>query len=203
MRNILVLYLAVAAYAVIRYVAFAPQNLANLPVFILNKGVSMAAALCFALAFWQQWRRQRGRIGGNEPATWFRAGVFGAFAHVPMSLAILRPAYFKEFFAGERLSFNGELVFLFGALTAGAIYLVTRTHWSPRDRWWLSTLAMALLFTHTLCMGIARGVHLNKTHAYLPPMWMLSLVGVAMGAAFLIMAYPAGSQRATMKEANQ
>lgn len=88
------------------------------------------------------------------------------------------------------MSFNGEMVFLFGALTAGGIYLLTRTHWTALHRWWLSLGTMLTLFTHTLCMGIARGVNINRTHAYLPPMWLLSLIGIALGVAFLLMNRP-------------
>ena len=149
----------------------------------------MAAAFCFALAFWYQWRG-RDRPHGAEAAAWFRAGIFGAFVHVPMSLAILRPGYFKEFFAGDRLSFNGEAVFLFGALTAGGIYLLGRTHWTAQQRWWLSVATVATLFTHTLCMGIARGLNINSSHGYLPPMWQLSVVGIALGAGLLLRSYP-------------
>jgi hypothetical protein len=181
---------AAIGYAVLRYVVFTPKNLDHLPVFIVNKGIATAAALCFALAFWQQWRRLRGQPGSDEPAMWFRAGVFGAVAHVPLSLAILRPGYFPEFFAGDRLSFPGEAVFLFGGLTAGVVYLLTRTAWTPRQRWWLSVAVLAALFSHTLCMGIARGLNINRSHAYLPPMWLLSLIGVALGAGFLLLSRP-------------
>jgi hypothetical protein len=188
--RITLLYGVSVGYSVVRYVVFAPANIEHLPVFVLNKGISMAAAWCFALAFWEQWRRQRARPGGLEPAAWFRAGVFGAFAHVPMSLAILRPGYFQEFFLNDRLSFNGEAVFLFGALTAGGIYLLSRTTWTDVQRWGLSLGTMLLLFSHTLCMGIARGLNLDRNHAYLPPMWVLSLVGVALGMAFLLLTRP-------------
>jgi hypothetical protein len=181
---------AAIAYAALRYVVFAPKNLDNLPVFVVNKGVSTAAALCFTLAFWQQWRRLRGRPGGDDPAAWFRAGVFGAVAHVPLSLAILRPGYFPEFFAGDRLSFNGEAVFLFGGLTAGGVYLLGRTTWTARQRWWLSVAVVATLFSHTLCMGIARGLNINRSHAYLPPMWLLSLIGIGLGVGFLLLSRP-------------
>ena len=187
---ILFLYAASVVYSAIRYVVFAPKNLENLPVFVVNKGVSMAAALCFAFAFLEQWRRLRGGGGSVEPAAWFRAGIFGAFAHVPMSLAILRPSYFKEFFAGDRLSFNGEAVFLFGALAVGCFYLLGRPTLSAMQRWGLSVVAIAVLFAHVLSMGIARGLNINRSHAYLPPMWLLSLVGITLGAAFLLMARP-------------
>lgn len=194
MSKIVLLYGLAMIYTTVRYVVFAPQNLGNLPVFVLNKGVSMAAALCFAMAFWSQWHRLRGGGGGPEPAAWFRAGIFGVVAHVPMSLAILTPAYFKEFFDGARLSFNGEAVFLFGALAAGGIYLLGRTNWTPGHRWWLSLGTLAVLFAHVLSMGLARGLNINRSHAYLPPMWLLSLIGIGLGIGFLLMSRPpAGS----------
>lgn len=202
--KIVLLFAFSIVYSVVRYVVFAPKNLPNLPVFVVNKGVSMTAAFCFALAFWGQWRRMRGAIGGTEPATWFRAGVFGAIWHIPMSLAILRPAYFKEFFASAdpavggaadamRMTLNGEAVFMFGALTAGGVYLLTRQHWTPMQRWLLSAATVATLFAHTLCMGIARGINITASHAYLPPIWLLSLVGIALGAAFLLMSRPSAN----------
>ena len=195
MRRIVILFAIAIAYSAVRYIVFAPQNLPQLPVFVVNKGVSMAAAFCFVLAFYQQWRRMRGAGGGTEPATWFRAGIFGAIWHMPMSLAILRPSYFMEFFdadsaADGRMSFNGEAVLMFGALTAGGVYLLTRQHWTAMQRWWLSVATIAMLFAHTLSMGIARGLNINASHAYLPPMWLLSLVGIAWGAAFLLLSRP-------------
>lgn len=183
------LYAICALYSVVRYVVFDPKNLQNLPVFVLNKGISMAAALCFAIAFWTQWRKREN--GGMSPVGWFRAGVFGVVAHIPMSLAILRPSYFKEFFSGERLSLNGETVFLFGALAAGGIYLLTRMNWTPMQRWQLSLATMSVLFLHALSMGIARGLNINAKHAYLPPMWLLSVIGVALGIGFLLLSRPA------------
>lgn len=180
MRNVVLLFVAALAYAVVRYVAFAPKNLDHLPAFVLNKGVSTAAGLCFAVAFWCQWRRR------GDPAVWFRAGVFAAVVHIPLSLAVLRPAYFPEFFAGDRLAFTGEAVVLFGGLTAGGIYLLGRPTWTARQRWWLSVGAVAALTCHVLFMGLARGLNVNASHAYLPPMWLLSLVGIGLGAAFLL-----------------
>jgi hypothetical protein len=200
MAKIVLLYAVAMVYATVRYVVFAPANLEHLPVFVLNKGMAMAAAFCFALAFWRQWRQQRGSPEGIEPAMWFRAGIFGVFAHVPMSLAILHPGYFKEFFAGDRLSFNGEAVFLFGALATGGIYLLSRTSWTALQRWWLSLATIAVLFSHTLCMGIARGLNINQSHAYLPPMWLLSLVGITLGAGFLLLSPPRRLTASTPEE---
>jgi hypothetical protein len=192
LRKIVLLFGLSIAYSAVRYIVFAPENLPHLPVFVVNKGVSTAAAFCFALAFWQHWRRLRGATGGTEPATWFRAGTFGAIWHIPMSLAILSPGYFKEFFLtdGSRMSLNGEVVLMFGALTAGGVYLLARQQWTPIQRWWLSLATISVLFSHTLCMGIARGLNIKASHAYLPPMWLLSLIGIGLGFGFLLMSRP-------------
>jgi len=183
------------AYSIVRYVAFAPKNLESLPVFVVNKGVSMAAALCFAFGFLAALRRSRGATVVTEPAAWFRAGTFGAIWHVPMSLAILRPAYFPEFFrtaaaAGDgaepRLSFAGETVFLFGGLAAGGLFLLLRPSWTPRFRHLLSIAFLSLLLAHVLAMGWCRGLNINASHAYLPPMWFLSAVGIVLGLVWLV-----------------
>ncbi len=50
---IIALYLVSLVYSFIRYVTFAPKNAENIPTFVVNKGVAMAAALCFVAAFVQ------------------------------------------------------------------------------------------------------------------------------------------------------
>lgn len=192
------LYLASIVYSAIRYVVFAPQNLENLPVFVVNKGVSMAAALSFAMGFLAQLRLARGGTATVSPAAWFRAGVFGAIWHIPMSLAILEPSYFKEFFrpieaAAEgmpalapRMSFGGELVFMFGGLAAALVFLLLRPQWDAATRRLISIAAMLALLAHVLAMGWSRGLNINAKHAYLPPMWLLSVIGIAIGVWWLV-----------------
>jgi hypothetical protein len=208
-RAITALYLLSIAYSVVRYVVFAPKNAEHIPVFIVNKGLSMAAALCFTTAFFLQLRQLRRSTSpppepANPPAThWFRAGVFGVIAHIPLSLTILQPSYFKEFFldpsaasaAGPRLSWSGEMVFLFGALGAAGVYLLTRATWSALARWQLSLATMLVLLAHVCWMGYNRGLNINASHAYLPPMWLLSALGLAAGVAFLLLSKPATNTR--------
>jgi len=197
MKFVLGLYIVGTIYAVVRYVAFVPENFGNLPVFIINKAVSMSAALCFAAGFYQQYRRRRGALIDVEPTTWFRAGVFGAIAHIPMALAILHPAYFPEFFVeGERLSFAGEVVLLFGGLTAAVVFLLLRPTWDAVTRWGLSICVMLTLLAHVLAMGYCRGLNINRSHAYLPPMWFLSAIGVGLALWWLLRSRPARSEAA-------
>jgi len=107
--------------------------------------------------------------------------------HVPMSLANLEPVYFKEFLDVQDglLSPLGECVVLFGALTAGSLYLLHRTTRSAADRRRLSIAFMGTMALHLLSMGLSRGFNLDRKHAYVPQMWLLSLVGVLIGAAIL------------------
>jgi hypothetical protein len=184
-------------YAVVRYVVFAPSNREHIPVFVFNKGLSMAAALCFSLAFWIQYRRRRQGHALEVPdpgaAGWFRAGMAGAVAHIPLSLSILQPAYFPEFFRGERFHFLGECVVLLGGASAAGLYLLTRTRLPDHARWLLSMIFLTTLSGHVLAMGWCRGIHLNARHAYLPPMWLLSLIGLAAGWAYCARTRPGPS----------
>jgi hypothetical protein len=196
MKWIVGLYAAAIVYSSVRYIVFAPKNLGNLPVFVVNKGVSMAAAICFGIAFLQMLRVKRGAAVKVSANAWFRAGVFGAIWHIPMSLAILEPAYFKEFFTVTesgtpgRMNFGGEMVFAFGGLAAGMLYLVTRPSWTAVQRWWLSLGTMLMLQTHVLAMGYCRGLNINASHAYLPPMWLISAVMIFVGIVVLLFTRP-------------
>jgi hypothetical protein len=286
MRAIIVVYVASIVYSVVRYVAFAPKNVEHIPAFIVNKGVSMAAAICFAVAFWtlareaglrrrtqegighqaSGIRREQGAAGGSwqvapgadlrmpdagsqmplaapaltpptaptaptASARWFRAGVFGVIWHIPVSLAILRPSYFKEFFlpapklasdaaggvsgaaggagaqpgvltdallaqlsGGPRMSTAGEMVFMFGGLATALLFLNLRppAFITPIARWWLSLAFMLCLTAHVASMGYSRGLNINITHAYLPPMWLLSVIALGLGVVYVLLTRPRG-----------
>ena len=171
-------------YAVMRYVIFNLENLPHLPLFVLNKAVSTAAGLCFVIAF----VIRAGAVGEDQRrrAAWLRAGVFGALWHVPMSLSLLRPGYFDEFFQDDgRMTAVGEGVFALGAAAAGLLYLLTRRHLTPRARWALSLAMITAVMLHTATMGVARGIRVNAEHGYLPPMWLLSSVAAAVGVGSL------------------
>jgi hypothetical protein len=200
MIPIFTVYVLSCVYAVVRYVAFTPKYADHIPAFIMNKGISMAAVMCLSLGFVAQWRRTRGvlagPVSGVEPGLWFRAGVFGAIWHIPLALAILRPAYFKEFFVdagiggadglGPRLSTAGELIFFFGGLAAGLIFLLLRPQMGERARWWASVGAMGAALAHVVSMGVCRGVNIKAQYGYLPPMWLISAVGIALGLVVLM-----------------
>lgn len=208
MKWIITMFALALIYALVRYVAFDPKNAAHIPVFIINKGVAMAALLCFVAAFIQQLRQLSGTRIITDPGLWFRAGIFGAIWHIPMALAILKPAYFKEFFeaapdggiASGRMTTFGELIFFFGGLTTACFFLLMRQTWTASQRWWLSLAAMLVSLGHVLAMGWCRAMksgsfslNIDRAHAYLPPMWLLSAIGVLIGIMALVLSKPRSS----------
>jgi hypothetical protein len=173
----IVIILLSIVYALVRYVAFAPENMEHIPVFILNKAVSMAGALTLIAALWN---RYRGRI--EVAVRYFNITLALVVMHVPMALTVLRPGYFPEFFEpdGARLRLMGELVFLFGAAGLGLTWLLAQGQLIAQMRERAGLLLLAVISAHVGAMGICRGIHINAKHAYLPPMWMLSLIALVI-----------------------
>jgi hypothetical protein len=165
-------------YAVVRYVAFAPKYADNIPGFILNKAVGMAASFFLVCAFWS---KCRGWIENAD--TYFRATFVAVVIHIPLSIVLLNPGYFPEFFVadGSKLKFWGEMVILFGALGLALLWQNNRVRLTLPSPKKLETALLAVLFCHVGSMGICRGVNITAKHAYLPPMWLLSLVGIGVG----------------------
>jgi multisubunit Na+/H+ antiporter MnhG subunit len=165
-------------YAVVRYVAFTPKYADHIPGFIFNKAVGMAASLFLVCAFWS---KCRGWIENAD--TYFRATFVAVVIHIPLSIVLLNPGYFPEFFVhdGSKLKFWGEMVILFGALGLALLWQNNRARLSLPSPKKLESALFAVLFCHVGSMGICRGVNINAKHAYLPPMWLLSLVGISVG----------------------
>jgi len=112
------LFLAYLTYAVVRYNVFKGVPWAHLPVYVVNKAVSLLAITLLAVA-----AADRGLVPGPNAKTselrrWFGlAGVALAGLHVLMSQAILAPEYYGKLFGGDRsLTLSAELALLFGAV---------------------------------------------------------------------------------------
>ena len=178
MRTIWKIGIFSVIYAVVRYVAFTPKYADHIPGFIFNKAVGMAASLFLVCAFWSKCR------GWIENAnTYFRATFVAVVIHIPLSLVLLNPGYFPEFFVndGSTLKFWGEMVILCGALGLALLWQNNRARLSLPSQQKLEIALLAVLFCHVGSMGICRGVNISAKHAYLPPMWLLSLVGISVG----------------------
>jgi len=125
-RIILITTVSSVAYAVLRYNIYGNVPWEDLPIFILNKGISLASLILLTLNFSLNPLKN---MGVKVPVKLLDArkalGISGfayAFAHLIMSLSILNPIYYSVFFNEEgTLTVRGGLCLLGGV--AGFIVL--------------------------------------------------------------------------------
>jgi hypothetical protein len=121
-RIILITTVLAFGYAVLRYNVFGTVPWADLPIFIFNKGISLASLFLLTLNYSLSSLKNMGvRIPNKLLETRKSLGITGfayAFAHLIMSLAILIPSYYPAFFTeGGTLSTRGGLC-LFGGVVS-------------------------------------------------------------------------------------
>lgn len=159
------------AYAIVRYVLAGDVAAVHVPVFILNKGLSFAAAVLLLLAAIKERQQQTQYFG--------RAAWHMVILHSLLSLSILSAAYYPKFFDAERLNLNGELLVLLGVLNAYAFYQLRQF----KDSITLKIVCSGLLAMHLLPMG-SSWFSPSLWQAFMPPISLLSFL--ASSAAFLI-----------------
>ena len=114
------------AYAVLRYLVLGPVPWKDLPLFILNKGLSLAAFILLTLNFSIG---PLNSLGARVPASWLTArkalgmtGFLLVLIHALMSFLLFSAARYKGFFVEDgTLTLAGGLAMLFGVL--GFVFL--------------------------------------------------------------------------------
>lgn len=101
-------------YSFIRYITLGPEDVSQLPLYVMNKALSWAGLATIGLS----------RLLGHAAAR-KQAGLIGALMiglHVVMSLLVLKPEYLRKFFDsmnGMKLTGAGEASMLAGVLGLG------------------------------------------------------------------------------------
>ena len=101
-------------YSFIRYITLGPEDVSQLPLYVMNKALSWAGLATIGLS----------RLLGHAAAR-KQAGLIGALMiglHVVMSMLILKPEYLDKFFDpmnGMKLTGAGEASMLAGVLGLG------------------------------------------------------------------------------------
>lgn len=170
-------------YAVTRYVISGAVLPSNIPLYIMNKVMSLTAvgALLFSAVSYFKDDNQGARV-------W---GIFSfnmAIIHVMLSMLLMGPEYYYNFFTFEgdkRMNIKGELSMFFGVLGAFTYFkLVGSKH---------GTKTMAYLkLASTFCIG--SHIFIMAVKSWLPWTWdkkfnmpPISLLGfICVGLAFLI-----------------
>ena len=101
-------------YSFIRYITLGPEDVSQLPLYVMNKALSWAGLATIGLS----------RLLGHAAAR-KQAGLIGALMiglHVVMSMLVLKPEYLHKFFDsmnGMKLTGAGEASMLTGVLGLG------------------------------------------------------------------------------------
>jgi hypothetical protein len=177
------------AYAVVRYAVFKGVSLEHWPLHLNNKAISLAGLCLLAASF--IFRRTTGESDSASSARLpgallARVGFVLIGLHVLMSLPILGPGYFPQFFTGDKMNLTGELSLLLGIISfgcclgiAGLILTGAVMNPAPFRRLLVQRLATAALVTaagHVLVMGVAGWLTPDKWPGKMPPITLLAFL---------------------------
>jgi hypothetical protein len=174
-------FVCTTIYAVIRYAGFGNVPLSHLPVYIMNKSVSMTATEALFMACLALMRSEKESVR-------FWADVCGqlVFVHVLLSLAILGKGYYPTFFDGDKMSLVGELVVLSGALGVYCLCRVRAGKARPAALRTLTVLVCTLVSGHLFAMGSKDWPMVSKWNGGLPPISLLAFLLVIAGLAVFL-----------------
>lgn len=175
-----VLFFAIV-YAVVRYAGFANVSPIHIPVYLLNKGISMTAAYALLMAALGLIRAQREVFD-----FWRKACMNLVFIHVLLSLAIYNKGYFPKFFAGDMMSLTGEITLLLGALGVYCFWRLLTFEMEPHVKRIMIVAASALVSGHLFVMGYDGWLAVQKWNGGLPPITLLSFLLTISGCAVFI-----------------
>ncbi|HUJ16742.1 MAG TPA: hypothetical protein VL197_02015 [Nitrospirota bacterium] len=170
-NQFLTAFLFTTAYAVIRYAGFGHVSLIHVPVYIMNKSISMTAVEALFMAALGLMRSEKDAV-----RFWTDACSQLVFVHILLSLGILTKGYFASYFEGDKMSLTGEVVLLMGALAAYCFWRLKAAAIKPALQRTLTLLACTLVAVHLFAMGFDGWLHVEKWNGGMPPITLLSFL---------------------------
>ncbi len=193
------------AYAVLRYNVFKGVGWQHLPLYIVNKAVSLSAVVLLASSYLVgRWIR----VFHDDPVKRLvlskflgLSGFWLAALHVLMSMLLLSPHYYEKFFRDEKLNLTGELAMLFGAfslmfLLIPVVSSLPRMKQDLGELWWrrsqrLGYVALTLNSGHLFAMGYRGWLDVSAWPGGLPPITMIAFfIGLLPLIAWLAVRWP-------------
>ena len=184
------------AYAIVRYHIAGQVPWKDLPFFILNKGISLAAFILLTLNFGLG---PLNNLGAKVPAGWLNArravgmtGFLLVFIHAIMSFMLFSPGTYAKFFASDgSLTLLAGLSMLGGVLAFVVLWAYNmsfQTH-MREDKAFIQFItsrtfllwAMLLGAAHLFFMGFEGWLEPAGWHAGIPPVSLVAFVIFAVG----------------------
>lgn len=195
-KVILIATLLSIFYAIIRYNIFGTVPWRDLPLYVLNKGISLASLILLTINFsLGPLKNINVKISENFLNARKPIGIAGflfAFLHVFMSVIILNPKYYKVFFMETGfLAIEGSLSLLGGIISFGLLWVYnTRfsSNFTKNEKIiaFISSrkfLIYSMFFTgiHLFFMGYKGWGNIPSWQAGLPPISLISFVVFSIG----------------------
>lgn len=171
------IFLASTLYAIIRYNIFNDVGWSDLPLYVLNKIISMTSVILLAIALGA--KRRNSNIIYKRILKNLRGLIF---IHLIISLLILTPAYFPKFFDDDKLNTVGQLSMLAGVF---ALFQMNNTRYIKLTQIGLSInfykrygfeILMVLISLHLFIMGYSSWLEMSRWPGGLPPISLLSFI---------------------------
>ncbi len=184
------------SYAIVRYQIFGPVPWKELPLFILNKGISLSAFILLTLNFSLS---PLNNLGIKVSENWLNSrkiiGISSFFLlviHVLISFLLFQPAIYGKFFeANGTLTLFASISMLGGILAFAALWIYHQSfqslasednEWTPfiTSRKFL-LLIMLLGATHLFFMGYEGWLNPSSWHGKMPPISLVAFVFLVIG----------------------
>ena len=165
-------------YAVARYNHFGDVSTQNIPVYILNKSISVSSVVFLLLAGWHHTR-------GNDLVAkfWGTNSLHFAMLHIVLSFVLLSESYYPKLYNDGMMNLNGEACVLFGVLAA-YLYVLLAIRSSRNFFVMFKCLAAGAICLHLFFMGYFNWFTTTDWPGQLPP---ISLISFLIGIAALVM----------------
>ena len=161
------------AYTLIRYIGFGDVDITQIPVFLINKSISMSSVIFLFLSAYYFSKNQT-----TKSKFWGKDAFFSAILHILFSLSILSDSYYSKLFMAGRLTWQGGLFILFGILAIFLFFIYKNSEINDRQCRKYCQLAMFCLFFHLFFLGSSGWFNINSWHGYLPPISLISFLFV-------------------------
>jgi len=179
--KVLLILLFTALYAVTRYVFFGNVPIIQIPVYILNKSLSMASSIYLLLAAWNHLK------GKSESVKrWGMASWHVALLHILLSLAVFSGDYFPKFFGNGKMNLTGELTVLFGVLAFYCYWLLRKFKSDLTKIRSLQCYSALFIGAHLLVMGFVGWLEPSQWYGGLPPISLLCFIASLISMIFFL-----------------
>ncbi len=180
-RNFTLVCACALLYTYVRYIVFGNVAYEQLPVFLLNKALSMCSVLCLFVTsiYYMQGQHMIKKI-----KFWGKAALQTAYLHIALSLTIVSKSYYPKFFGDLKMNATGEVIILVGLIAAYCFWLLDNPKKSIVKIHTLQILASIFIIIHLVVMGYSGWLTVYKWNGGLPP---ISLVSVTFAIMSLLL----------------